>query len=814
MRRVVVVTRDGPTEQLQALLETLPGMHARLTTALDSEPWRDADCLWFHDVSTDSPDILPWLRSGGRLLATLGGVQVATALGVESVPPDDVRDSLWNADSSDTAPRGLAGFGPHPLFVELQQGCCTWVPQPGAPYRWAVHLASRPASADVVAVERRGLSLHPSRIVAWEYAVGDGGMLCIGSGVYPEEADQICAPQLRTLLRNALVGQGIPHRERPHAAPCWPIPATQVVRRDLVPVPELSGLAGDWPDAPSALITSFPAGASSRWRLTGRRASLGGGEAHGLREAWVHPFSIARDAAVSVGGVPLADSSASLTPVEAIRHSTAGGVAVTERWMVALEHPVLHWEIAAAPDSAICVEWTTDLRRAWPYPAGGGGDLELTVAAGGHHAVLQASGDSFRLIVDAEGGTLEAAPADGPAVRFSFRGIGRCRLRFTGAADAGDLERSREMLARRGFAGLWKQRGDHARGLATYATSIETPEPPLAEAFERAKVEMDGALTGTPGVGRCLALAPALDRPGGAWYSGSHGCLRALAQLAAGDRTGPRDTLKFLSLTQDVDGRIAEGCSTGGLASYGTTPVIPHYLLLAAGYASWTGELDFLAQRWVSIRRAYEVGLATHPWADDATSAAAWAAALEELQPLAEALGHPEAAEVLAAAAVAARQAAGSASFLAGPPGLGDFRGGRLQLGLEEWRRLTADLLRQARGADLPAAVASLAVEGMWGVRPNALEGAVQIAPSFPEDWDAMALERLRVGRTVLTIRLRRRFGQVAGRVERLHGPRIHVEFQLRGTSAGATVQVDDVELRGGRVAFEADGTHALVWHS
>ncbi len=370
------------------------------------------------------------------------------------------------------------------------------------------------------------------------------------------------------------------------------------------------------------------------------------------------------------------------------------------------------------------------------------------------------------------------------------------------------------MLARRGFAGLWKQRGDHARGLATYATSIETPEPPLAEAFERAKVEMDGALTGTPGVGRCLALASAPDRPGGAWYSGSHGCLRALAQLAAGDRAGPRDTLKFLSLTQDVDGRIAEECSTGGLASYGTTPVIPHYLLLAAGYASWTGELDFLAQRWVSIRRAYEVGLATHPWADDAASAAAWAAALEALQPLAEALGHPEAAEVLAAAAVAARQAAGSASFLAGPPGLGDFRSGRLQLGLEEWRRLTADLLRQAQGADLPAAVASLAVEGMWGVRPNALEGAVQIAPSFPEDWDAMALERLRVGRTVLTVRLRRRFGQVAGRVERVHGPRIHVEFQLRGTPAGATVQVDDVELRGGRVAFEADGTHALVWHS
>lgn len=77
-----------------------------------------------------------------------------------------------------------------------------------------------------------------------------------------------------------------------------------------------------------------------------------------------------------------------------------------------------------------------------------------------------------------------------------------------------------------------------------------------------------------------------------------------------------------------------------------------------------------------------------------------------------------------------------------------------------------------------------------------------------------MSIERIRVGRTVLSVRMRRRFGQVAARVERVHGPRMHVEFALRGASAPATVQLDDVELGGGRVAFEADATHALVWHT
>jgi len=815
IRRVVVVARPGAVDEMRALVGAMPGMRARVVTALHDVPWPDVDCLWLHDVSPTSPEVLPWLRAGGRLLATLGAVETAVALGIETVPPDDVRDTLWESDPDDTAPRGLACFGPHPLVAGLPPGTCTWLPRAGEPYRWATHLATRPAAAQIVAVDMVGLALDPARIVAWEYAVGDGGILCIGSGIRPSTSDAPCATQLRTVLRNALTGQGIPHRDRLLAAPCWPTPGQRVLRQDLRAVPELPGLRGDWPETSASPATELAADSPHRWRFAGRRASLDGGVGHGLGEAWIHPYAVARDATVSVSGTPLAGGTAGVSPTEVIRRSTAGGTSVTERWTVALEHPVLYWEVAAATDAPVHVAWTTELRRAWPYPAGSGGDLELTLPAGGHHAALRAVGDPFQLIIDADGGTLEAAPADGPAVRFSLRGTGRCRVRFTGAADAGDLERSRVMLARREFAGVRKQRADHARELATYATSIDTPEPALARAFEWAKVEMDGGLAGAPGVGRCLALASAgPGRPGGAWYDGPAASRRAMAQLASGDRNGPRDTLKFLSLTQDVDGQIAGGCSTGGLCRFGTTPEVPLYLLLAARYANWTGELDFLAQRWAALRRAYELGMARRRWNGVPAEAALWASAFEAVAPLAEALGHPEAAEEIGAVAGAARSAAGSATFLAGPAALADFQQDRCTAGLEAWRRLSDGLPWRALEGDLPAAVAGLAVEGLWGVRPNALDGAVRIAPWFPAEWDAMALERLRVGRTVLTVRLRRRFGQVAARVERVHGPRIHVEFDLRGVPADAVVQVDDVELRGGRAAFEADGAHALVWHS
>ncbi|HMU62655.1 MAG TPA: hypothetical protein PKA66_12795, partial [Gemmatimonadales bacterium] len=652
IRRVVVVAQAGAVDEMRAFVGAMPGIHARVVTALDQVPWPDTDCLWLHDVSPVSPDILPWLRSGGRLLATLGAVGTPVALGIESVTPNDIRDTLWEAEPADTAPRGLACFGPHPLVAGLPPGTCTWLPRAGEPYRWATHLATRPAAANIVAVEMIGLALNPARIVAWEYAVGEGGILCIGSGIQPSASDAPCAPQLRTLLRNALAGQGIPHRDRLLAAPGWPAPGTRVLRQDLRAVPELPGFRGEWPNGSATPFTELAADSPHRWRFTGRRASLAGGIGHGLGEAWVHPCAVARDATVAVSGTPLAGANARVSPTEVIRRSVAGGATVTERWTAALEHPVVYWEVAADGNAPIHIVWTTDLRRAWPYPAGSGGDLELTLPAGGHQAALRAVGDSFQLLIDADGGTLEAAATDGPAVRFSLRGAGRCRIRFTGAADAGDLERSRVMLARREFAGVRKQRADHARELATYATSIDSPEPALGEAFEWAKMEMDGGLAGTPGVGRCLALPSAgPDRPGGAWYDGPAASRRAMAQLASGDRNAPRDTLKFLSLTQDVDGRIVEGCSTGGLCRFGTTPAIPLYLLLAARYANWTGELDFLAQRWAALRRAYAVGMAGRPWHEAPAEAALWASAFEAVQPLAEALGHPEAAEEIGSVA-------------------------------------------------------------------------------------------------------------------------------------------------------------------
>jgi len=420
-------------------------------------------------------------------------------------------------------------------------------------------------------------------------------------------------------------------------------------------------------------------------------------------------------------------------------------------------------------------------------------------------------------------GTFESRALDGPAVGFTLRATGHCRIVALAGADEADWDRTVQMLDRRGLPGMMSQRAQHARQLAAYATGITTPEPDLDEAFEWAKVRMDECLAGTPGIGRSLVAGygaspagRADGRPGSAWYFGRDACRTAMAQLAAGDRDGPRDVLKFLSLTQDARGSVVSEYTTGGRAWYDGLESTLHYLLLVARHAAWTGEMDLLARHWVAIRRAYRYccGTATGEEGDDPHDRrrdARWIPALDGLEPLAEALGYPEVAEEMRERGRAAREAGGA--LLDDWSGLGAWMTGNFDDALARWRHQAAQVRSGGNQAAAAATAALPAIEGLWGVRPDAINRAVVIEPWFPPTWDGMAVERLRIGQSVLNARLQRRFGQVVARVERIHGPRIHVEFRLRGPAVPSSVLLDDIELGSGRAGFEADSRHVLVWH-
>src|SRR5215467_13608249 len=189
-----------------ALFAVGPGADAAwdLVTSLEPEPGGDpvtsarpslgelahdlhfhTDC-WIHAEDEPPPlsreVLLPWIERGGRLLLTQRAATLVTSLGLETDGPNDTGSRTWRPRDDElrthelnvlrTVPqvRGLAAFGPHPLFAGLGQGTYLWAPTEGERDFHATYARGRrPLWGAVVACERSYMDVKPDRVVAWEY---------------------------------------------------------------------------------------------------------------------------------------------------------------------------------------------------------------------------------------------------------------------------------------------------------------------------------------------------------------------------------------------------------------------------------------------------------------------------------------------------------------------------------------------------------------------------------------------------------------------------------------------------------------------
>ncbi|MFI5235864.1 MAG: GH116 family glycosyl hydrolase [Gemmatimonadales bacterium] len=949
MRQIAFV---GPGEEGDAAWRWLAGLReldAHCYASLARVPWPAVELVWAHGAVAPEPALVDWITAGGRLLCTGAAALIPANLGLESVAPDERRAGVWrHADDEFWLPeyrsflafshiRGLAGFGAHPLFDGLHQGTYSWAPSEDEHFDWVTYAKVRPAAGRVVGVERSFIHLNAERVVAWEQGVGQGGILCIGAYTHFNAPDPLLARQLQALISNAVLGDAIPHRRRTALTATWPAPGVRARADDLLPPPLLPDLSGAWQSSEGPAIESAAA-ADEPWTLAGRRVFLVGGERSGLREVWVHPHRVVREVGMTIDGTPPIPAAVRVAPDEIVR--TLGG-GVTERWTTALEHPLVIWEVEAPAAALVAINFTTDLRLMWPYPAAALGDLRFNVDADRTRGWIGVEGAPAQLVIGVVGGAIALTAGADASVRVSIEGRGPLRVSLVGATDDADLERTLRVLEQKRFEGVQSQRRQHVKQVSGYGAHLATGDPALDRAFEWSKLRMDSFLAGTPGVGRSLVAgyggsAPgwADGRPGYAWYFGRDACWTGFALLAAGLREPVRDTLKFLSATQDVSGKILHEYTTSGLAHYDAADSTPLYLLLAGRYAAWTGDLPFLERWWESIAKAYRFAVETdtdgdglienhrvgHGWIEHGPlggsavtlyTNACWVAALEALEPAAEALGHTKLATEMGERARKGRDAARkklrvdgewalglradgtverhrtamlSVPLLLGlvPPAeasawydavageafsapwgvrmipaddplfdpagyhlgavwplytgwvsLSEWRGERMRAALDHLRSNAALCGERAKGAfdevlhglERKSAgicpdqawsagmVALPVIEGLWGVTPRALDGAVTLEPWLPPEWKEMSLDRLRVGTSVLDLRVRRRSGQLVIQCRRTHGERIHVELSPRGLGPVHAITIDGTELPGGpRAAFEADGEHEVVF--
>lgn len=708
-RRISLLADGLPGDAAWAFLQGLDGAASRrvglddVTAALTA-----TDVLWVHTEDEPPPlpaeALQQWLASGGRLLLSQRATARVASLGLEPDGPNDITERRWSHESDELFPaefrehpsyphvRGLAAYGAHPLFAGggLAQGTYVWAPDEGERYVQATYArGKRPTRGRVVAVERAYIQLNAERVIAWEYDLGQGGALCLGAFMVLHARDRRLERQLHAVLANALLGDGIPHHTRLRTGVThWPRPGTQVRLDPSLTIPPTVPLDGALPGLDSPLHASSRALADDPFTIAGRRALVVGGEQTGIREIWMHPFRVLRDLTVSVGGESPLIRDAQITPILLQRHLVSRARITEEAVTTALDHPVVLIDfrpekigrargLRIAPE--LTLSWRVDLRRMWPYAAGSGGDLRYALAPNGCQVLVTDSSGSAHVMFQT------STPVNWTAKAAESGTVLECgvrvqldepvRLAVVGGINAEDLQGTLSAFTRRGVNGIAGQRVRHELQLREYLLRVRTPETELNVAAEWAKQRLDACFVDTPGIGRSLVAGYAASRPGWgdgrpgyAWYFGRDACWSALALLAVGDFAGARLVLRFLGETQDVSGKVIHEYTTSGLAHFDAADATPLYLLLAGRYAAWTGDLAFLEERWHQIDHAYRFCLETdrdddglientgvgHGWIEMGPLSGAhvslylasiWAAALESLAPVAQALGRDEAAD-------------------------------------------------------------------------------------------------------------------------------------------------------------------------
>ena len=665
--RVGLVAEPGSEgDAAQAWLATVADLHARRYEAGHLEAAiNESEVVWIHGAAR--PARLPadavrrFVGQGGGLLLTLQAASLVGPLGIETVPPNDCREMTWSHHRDEwwsgeqrARPgrphlRGIATFGPHPLVEGLHHGADCWAPSEGEPYAWACYSGGAwPADGRVVAVERGYRVQNPERVVAWEYALGRGRVLCLGAFTYLAAPDPRLRPRLERLLGNAL--RAAASAAEPRA--WWPSPGTVASPSEALALPEPLDFEGALPlPAEDPLLIAGPAQGDTPFDLAGRRAVLLGDEAGGVRELWVHPHRAVAAWTVRADREAMRGAHAEVTPDVVVRTIQTGARRLLEATFVALEHPVAiveyrpgrkRRESVGRGPADFEIELVIDLRRAWPFAAGCGGNLAYRSRSDGRVAVVASeSDDGVVALFLSRAATVEMEPVAGstPAVR--------CRLRtplgsplfvaVVGGASQAELQRTLRGVRRLGVAGLVRQRVQRASVVAESRLRVRTGDAGFDRAFGWAKRRLDGFLGDVPGVGRSMlagyaASRPGLDdgRPGEAWFVSPDACWAAFALLAIGEFSLARQVIRFLGDRQDVTGQVLHQATTSGQFLFEAADATPLFLLLVARYLAWSADRDFVASVWPRVERALAFclsldadgdGLIEHAWPGEPAAA-------------------------------------------------------------------------------------------------------------------------------------------------------------------------------------------------
>jgi glycogen debranching enzyme len=366
--------------------------------------------------------------------------------------------------------------------------------------------------------------------------------------------------------------------------------------------------------------------------VVGQHAGLLGAE-NGRLEAWVYPLKIFRDFHLTfhVGGRALPAESLARTltvrPESATLLYAGDSFRVRETLFVPVHESgaVILLDVETSEPLEVEAGFVNDFALEWP------------AAIGGTYAQWDAS---RRAVVFGEEtrrfSALVGSPSAGAAhVAYETNYSSSQETSFRlGATNKGhetkvvviaasvngreDAQKTYELLAA-SYPRLQRESAEYYENYLARTVNLELPDDALQQAYDWARVSMIQGLVANPYLGTGLVAgyrtSGISQRPGFAWFFGRDSLWTSLALNATGDFDTTRTALEFISKYQREDGKIPHEIAQAASFvpwfkdypyPYASADATPLFIIAVNDYASQSGDVAFVREKWESLWKAYQ----------------------------------------------------------------------------------------------------------------------------------------------------------------------------------------------------------------
>lgn len=655
--------------------------------------------LWYHRTDTTAfeqkeinagPAIKQFVEEGGNLFLSMESVALLNAWGIE--PAKFGMKKAVLRDDGFGRPAGFHAFKSHPVFSGMNGGVYTSKRKTDHEVRKTGFFNETvPLAGKVLGIDWTYITYSEKNKLLLEYHPGKGTIIAAGAYLY-YSSDNYNEEQLRKFTENVFFyTAGLLATE---AKQYWDF-APRRFKPVSFTLSKVSGApATKWRLPSPALQLGKAIAGHDFYHLVGRRILWMGTMKGGVEEIWMHPYMALRDLQLgirkqgkdSIYWLRDLPASAEVTPEYFRREYTLGNTIIKEICTVssAEANGVAHLEIEGSDVDEIVITYGSNLRYMWPYSPEATGSFEYGYSPEINGHIISGQKGALNTVVTYSSvplyqqmSTDDARNQVNVRAGFSVREKKAFNIYIMGSSDS--LQEAVQLFSRNAakMNSLYEESGKYYNTFLKDHLNFQTPDTLFNTGFNWAMARIDQFQQTTPGIGNSLMAGYGTTRsgwggnqkisgrPGYAWYFGRDAVFTSMAVNAYGDFRVTKDVLETFIRFQDLNGKIYHELTSSGAVHYDASDATPMFVILAAHYLKYSGDLDYIRKRWPAFRKALEFCYSTdtdndglientnvgHGWIEGGPMLGChselyltgmWAAALDAGAYMAQCLGLPE----------------------------------------------------------------------------------------------------------------------------------------------------------------------------